>query len=67
MFKRIREFLARRRRMREFVAAGREHHALQPFQPEWVDTLPLDLPDRSAAARREKPMSLVAADSSTTE
>lgn len=50
MFKRIREFLARRRRMREFVAAGREHHAIQAYQPDWVDTMPLELPKRRVRA-----------------
>jgi len=41
----IRDFLSRRRRMREFVAAGREHHAMKPFVPEWVDTIPMDPKD----------------------
>lgn len=50
MFKRIREFLARRRRMREFVAAGREHHGIQAYQPDWVDTMPLELPKRRVRA-----------------
>lgn len=50
MFKRIREFLARRRRMREFVAAGREHQGIQAYQPDWVPTMPLDLSNRRAGA-----------------
>lgn len=48
MFKRIREFLLRRRRMREFVAAGREHQGIHAYQPEWVDTMPLELSKRRA-------------------
>lgn len=50
----IRDFLSRRRRMREFVAAGRELHAMKPFQPDWVDTL--------AMSPRDDPASNVKAD-----
>jgi len=51
----IRDFLSRRRRMREFVAAGREHHAMKPFQPDWVDTLAMPPRDDPAGNVKADP------------
>lgn len=50
MFKAICEFFARRRRMREFVAAGRETHEIQAYQPAWVDTMPMQPQKRRVRA-----------------
>lgn len=55
MFKAICEFFARRRRMREFVAAGRETHEIRAYQPAWVDTMPMQPERRRVRAGTNPP------------